>query len=211
MKIRALFLLILMTFSIIPLVGCGESEDKAQQTDTPLAIIKKAMDARSTVKSYRANFELISTPNGETQNDTIQIEFVAPDRYRQTSSHNDDISEDIRIGKLAYYHRVDDSNWTLFEEESDFEFPPQGPGFLIRGNYSNYEDRVNWGEISVETVDGTDCFHFSGEVDMNLAVDDMIANAQKNPGELGTEELRIWDLLRQSKETIELWIGTHDY
>ncbi|MDD5094402.1 MAG: hypothetical protein PHV74_08500, partial [Dehalococcoidia bacterium] len=90
-------------------------------------------------------------------------------------------------------------------------FPPHGPGFLIRGNYSNYEDRVNWAEISVETVDGTDCFHFSGEVDMNLAVDDMIANAQKNPGELGTEELRIWDLLRQSKETIELWIGTHDY
>ncbi|MDD5093202.1 MAG: hypothetical protein PHV74_02335 [Dehalococcoidia bacterium] len=210
MKIHICVLLILMTISILPLVGCGESESQEQTTD-PGAIIEKAVVSGSSVQSYRAVFDTSSTFDGEAENNVSQIEFVAPDQYRQTSTDKDGTSENIRIGNIVYSRDSDDAYWGFREEESPIEFPPPGPGLFVRSEFSDYVDKVNWGELTHETIDGTECLHFSGEVDMNLVVDDQIIDIEKEQGELNAEQLRYMDQMRRSEQTIELWIGTDDY
>ncbi|MDD5094076.1 MAG: hypothetical protein PHV74_06840 [Dehalococcoidia bacterium] len=211
MKMHICVLLVLITMMILPSAGCSE-EGASGQAAGPLSIIEKAIDANSTVESYRAVFESASTFRGKAENNVSHIEFLSPDRYRQTSTNEEDSTDEyIRIGNTQYSRDSDHSFWAFREEESEIEFPPQRPGLFIRSEFSDYVDKVNWEELANENIDGTDCFHFVGEVDMNLAVDDMIVEIEEDQGELDAEQLRYMDQMRRAEQTIVLWIGTDDY
>ncbi len=72
---------------------------------------------------------------------------------------------------------------------------------------------INLNRLPDEKIDGVNCFHYQGEIDMDKYVAKYIATVTKQHPEMADEPLlsRMAEQMRTIRQEIELWVGKDDY
>ena len=169
----------------------------------PGGLIAKAYAATTELQSYRMFSSIKSTLEGKTSEATFETEFVAPDRYRGKATTNGDWVEFIIIGDKQYIRDSDPSRTTSVGVLSG--------SILSKEDTLRLLDRLtDLEKLLDEMIDGVDCLHYKGRIDMARTVEEQMANL--DPAQPGYEQmLEAMEQLRQMKTEVELWIGKDDY
>ncbi len=178
---------------------------------SPAGVLARAREVVNQLDSYRI-FVLKTSPSTETTA-TVEIEYVAPDRYHftQTGSRLEMTYEFITIGDEAYFKDT--------VPETNFGTWPYAQGYstMISREYTlqiiDYlKDLKKLPEVM---MNGALCLHFSGTYDYEKQVRAM---SKDYPGmgipPLSEEQIReaVAKLQeRDRKVEVELWIGKNDY
>jgi len=194
---------LLVLLVTVLLGGCAASRP------SPEAVIDRAISAIEEVQTYRVDWTTVS-PEGEgTITSNMVIEFVSPDRLHLLPQNELDVSESIMVGRTQYYRGADSAEWQLQQlSESAVTYNPAV--IMVEG----LESLVDLTELSDEEIDGFDCFHYRGRVDMEAIAGEQIAKL--DPSEPGYEAQKMTlEQVRQSTTDRELWtefwIGKSDY
>jgi hypothetical protein len=211
---------IIITLAIIlPLQLSGSSV-------SPSGIIAKAYAAGSSLKSFRYvenEYTQASESEEPVHSYHSEIEYTAPDRYYTKSQSiiwestpgMPDIRETIRIGDQVYTNTP-----SIFKLEPEW-FEEMTPTEDKTLDMLNLLAEVE--TLEDEIIDGTDCHHYIGEVDIDKFLEwsrpdfeRMYYRMDKSlPGGMATE-LEDWienfsASYRTQDMTFEFWIGKDDY
>ena len=169
----------------------------------PGGLIAEAYAATMSLQSYRMTGSIKSTLEGKTSEATFETEFVAPDRYRGKATTDGDVVEFIIIGDKQYIRDSDQSRTT--------SVAVAGSSILGKEEALKLLDSLtDLEELPDEKIDGVDCLHYRGRVDMDRMVEEQ--KARLDPAQPGYEEiLKGLEQLRNMKIEVELWIGKDDY
>jgi len=152
MKIfSALLAFLLLTL----LIGCGSS-----RTD-PEDVIANAKDAINEIQTYRSEMVYISTENGQTTRSSAQMEFVSPDRMHVIPVNGNGSGESIRIGNTEYRWDPDSKKWQVRQWPESFSFRNPAVRWV-----EGLDSLVGLVEMADEEIDGVDCFHYKGSIDL---------------------------------------------
>ena len=198
-KCQKIFLALLAFLLLTLLIGCTVSGP------TPEEVISKAQAAIEEVQTYRLEMMGIHTENGETTQSNARIEFVSPDRLHTTTVNNDGTAETIRIGQIEYRFETFDNNWHVRQWPESFPFTNFAAGMVeMLGSL------VGLVEMTDEEVDGVDCFHYKGSIDMKAKGEE--EKAKLDPSQPDYEErmmaLEAYDRWQLQSE---FWVGKGDY
>jgi hypothetical protein len=186
--------------------------------------LDKAYAAMEKLESYRYTkdeyIQLYETDE-PVHSYHVEFEYSAPDRYHliiqttEDSIYQDAIpTEDIVIGDQIYTNQSDPY---LKNKEYYEQLTPTNEKTL---GVLNTLTRIE--SMAEENIDGTDCYHYVGEVDIDKylvwirpSLQQQHERLTKNlPGTIRDfdEYFKRWeDMIRGKKMTHELWIGKDDY
>jgi len=173
---------------------------------SPQSVMAKAYAATENLQSYRMFYRSITqTAEGETSEFTTESEFSAPERYHVKLIADDDVTEFIIIGGKSYARNGDPSkNVTFAVSRSSSSFLTKEITLKMLDGLTDLK------ELPIENIDGTDCLHYRGRVDMEKQIEEIKTNLDPSDPHYQrlleeAEQLRRW------KTQVELWIGKHDY
>jgi hypothetical protein len=198
-KCKKIFSALLAFLLFTPLIGCGSS------SPDPEELITKAQLAIKEVETYRLEMMVIHTENGETTQSNGQFEFVSPDRMHTTTVNADDTTESIRIGQIEYRLDTFSSNWQVRQWPESFPFTNMAAGMVeMLGSL------VGIVEMTDEEIDGVDCFHYKGNIDMKAKGEE--EKAKLDPSQPDYEErMRALEMYDLWQTHCEFWLGKGDY
>lgn len=198
-KRQKIFSALLVVLLITLLIGFGISRSDVED------IIAKAGLAIEEVETYRSEMVVTHTENGETTRSSGQFEFVSPDRLRTIAVNDDRTTESIRIGQTQYDREVGSDDWEVRQWPESFPFRN-----LTVGIIELLDSLGSLVEMPDEEINGVDCFHYKGSIDMDAKVDEQIA--QLDPSQpFYEEQIRIREQQRRWQLTYEFWVGKEDY
>ena len=199
MKGKTVFPVLLVVVLVTLLTGLGISRTDAGD------IIMEARMAIERVETYRIEATVIYAEDGETTRSDMQFEFVSPDRWRTITVNDDVTSESIGIGQTQYDRDAGSDDWEVREWPESFSF-----GNVAVGYVEALGSLVELVKMADEEIDGVDCFHYKGSIDMKARGEE--ERAKLDPSEPYYEErveaLEIYD---HWQLTFEFWIGKEDY
>jgi hypothetical protein len=192
-----LALLVLLISTL--LIGCGSSRPD------PEDVIARAKDAINEVQTYRSEGMSIHTENGETTQSSEQAEFVSPDRLRTITVDEGGTEERIRIGQIEYRLDAVGNNWQVRQWPESFPFPN-----LAVGLAEMFDSLVGLVEMPDEEIDGVDCFHYKGSIDVKARGEE--EKAKLDPSQRDYEErMRALEIYNQWQLSFEFWVGKEDF
>ena len=195
------FIIGIVLLLIAPLGGCSKGLSLREVTT-------KAIVATSEAQSYRASAVDTYTVDGETGESTYESEFVAPDRYRGKTSSNSSWHESIVIGDKGYIRSSDKPQWCQSPcQYDDYTSVVEVSSISLEKELEPLNWLVGLEQLPDEEIDGVDCWHYRGTVDMDSYVEKLKAKAEGKPPEylVLVEEMRRW------RQSFELWVGKDDY
>lgn len=217
-KYFTISMLILLVMSI---VGCANSSGKRLDLEAELEALRETCAATTEVQSYRVEVSSTYTEGGKTSESTLELEFVAPDRYHSQGYGDGEWQESISIGDKVYGRDSDDDGWR------EIEMPPnvlQAQRLSLKASIPSAENTLrlldsltDLRKLPDEKIDGIDCLHCCGRVDMDQKVDkekaEMMATLDPSkPGyqeRLESHEL-MWEWQRKWEIDYELWMSRED-
>ncbi|MBI2852226.1 MAG: hypothetical protein HYX84_03875 [Chloroflexi bacterium] len=193
----------LLLFSLLALlVSCASSRL------TPQVVIDRALVAMGELETYRAELTVstVSTVEGETNQFTARVEFVAPDRAHVTQSSAHENLESITIGDTLYSRDPSTNEW----RESKSPLPPSSLN-IAAGLGEAVRFLVGVTQLDDEAIDGADSYHYKGAIDMKARWQDEKAKLDPSQPDYeqrlqGFEQL---DLVTFDVE-VELWVTKKD-
>lgn len=201
---NAQLLLLLTAFlALILAAGCGKA-----LSGNPGDVVSKAHAATIEVSSYRVEGTMAYASETETVDGSFEVEYVAPDRIRIKSSGGGGWSEAIFIGDMAYSRDSDHPDWR--SQDGGFSvavvLSPVAPQETLR----LLQSLVDLQQLTDEEINGVNCLHYKGRVDVMALVDEQ--KARLDPSEPYYEQfLEALELQARSEVDVELWIGEGDY
>jgi hypothetical protein len=197
-KRQKISLALLSILLIILLVGCGNSRPE------PEDVIASARDASGEISACRIEMTVIYTENGETTQSSALMECVFPDRVR-TVTTGEESQETIRIGQTEYRRDAGGDSWQVRQWPESVSFPDLSAVWV-----EGLSSLVGLVELADEEIDGVDCYHYRGNVDMKAKGEEEIAKL--DPTQPGYEErLRALEVYDHWQLQSEFWIGKTDY
>lgn len=170
---------------------------------SPQSVMAEAYAATESLQSYRMFSSIKSTLEGETSETTFETEFIAPDRHRGKATMNGDWFEFIIVGDKQYIRDSDPSRKTSVSVSSSSILSKEDTLKVI-------DSLTDLEKLPDEPMDGTDCIHYRGRVDMERKVEEL--KAKLDPRQPHYEEmLEGLEDMRNMKTEVELWIGKEDY
>lgn len=203
---RTLLSALIITLLVLPLVpfsGCGDSRPNVEE------VIASAIKATDEVQTYRINMESNLIEEGKSEQSSGWIEFVAPDRMHgisQRLTENGSGEELIQIGTMSYTRAINSNDWDARDWEDEI--------FTVRniatGMLDSFDELVDVKELTDEEIDGVDCFHYMGSMNMEGQQEEQIASLdQTDPN---YEQLKlVYESIEYVRDDVEFWIGKHDY
>ena len=198
-KCQKIFWALLALLISTLLIGCGGSRPDPEE------VITKAQVAIKEVQTYRSEMVYISTENGQTTRSSAQMEFVSPDRMHVIPVNGNGTGESIRIGNTEYRWESDSQNWQVHQwpESSNFTNP------AVRW-VEGLDSLVGLVEMADEKIDGVDCLHYKGIIDMKARSEE--ERAKLDPSQPGYEErMRALELYDRCQFQCEFWVGKEDF
>jgi len=198
-KRQKISLALLAILLIILLVGCGNSRPELED------VLASASDAIGEVSAYRIEMTLINTENGETTRASTSLEYVLPDRVHTVTVYEEGSEESIRIGQTEYYRDAGSDSWQVRQWPESVPFPIMSAGWVeLLGSM------VELVEMADEEIDGVDCYHYRGSVDMKAKGEEEIAKLDPAQPEYEhrLKALEVYDHWQLQRE---FWIGKEDY
>jgi hypothetical protein len=178
---------------LLPPAGCRP---------VPEEVIARATDAFKEVQTYRMDLTTISSEGDETNQSEGLVEFAFPDRLHMVSQSKDG-DEVIIIGQEYYYRRLDGTEWRVREL-------PVTRHNLAAALVDELESLTDLVVLPGKEIDGVTCFHYRGSVDMDVLVDEQIAELdQSQPGYDTVKETIEYQ--RQWSMELEFWIAREDF
>ncbi len=173
----------------------------------PRSVMAEAYAATEGLQSYRMSSTFVSFFEGETSEGTFEMEFVAPDRHRVKTTTNGDWVEFIIIGDKQYIRDSDPSRTTSVGVSSSSILSKEDTLKII-------DSLTDLEKLPDEKIEGVDCSHYRGRVDIDRMVEEQMANL--DPAQPGYEEMleameQALEQARQMKIEVELWIGKDNY
>jgi outer membrane lipoprotein-sorting protein len=194
---------------IATVTGCGESINLTEVTD-------KAVGATLNVQSYRISAEGVYITDGEISEINYEVDFVAPDRYRQKSGcpgcSGNGWNELVSIGDSRYLRTSEDEEWHPIPDADTASVSSQ-----IQASDGDYLAYIleplsclrDIQELPDEVIDGFTYWHFIGKVDMEAFIEkkDETENNSTLPPEISALSAGKY----RGSKYIELWISKEDY
>ena len=198
-KCQKIFSALLPVLLLTLLIGCGSSRPASEE------VIAKAQSAMEEVETYRSEMVSIYTENGETNRSSAQMEFVSPNRMHVITLNGNGTEESILIGNTQYLLDAAGNNWRVRQWPESMSF-----GNLATSWVEGLGSLVGLVELEDEEIDGVDCFHYKGSVDMKARGEE--ERAKLDPSQPYYEErmgaLEIYD---QWQLHSEFRVGKEDF
>jgi outer membrane lipoprotein-sorting protein len=177
----------------------------------PEEALAAAQEELIGLRSFRMEASGTVTQEGETTEGGYELEYSAPDRYHIGSESDGEADEFIIIGDQVFSREPDRIGSRTAEAMT---MGLAGSVLSKELTLTYLESLVDVAELPDETVDGTDCLHYQGRIDLTSGLDDAIAELDPNDSRYEgmrqvLESQKEW-LSRQRSE-VELWIGKDDY
>jgi hypothetical protein len=185
----------------------------------PQSILTRVYAATSELQSYGLVIYSEATSDEGPVVSTMELNYSEPDRYYRKSLAGENTQEIIIIGDRQYINYHDSSRYMT---RSAIESTIAG----ITSMYTKetalkmLDSLTDLERLPDEIIDGMDCLHYMGRIDMERQVAENIRSMQDNRDQFGLPPLTDEDLarfeeemsyLRDIKINVELWIGEDDY
>jgi hypothetical protein len=193
--------------------------------DGPSGVMKKAYAASSSLDAYhyiKEEFDQDGPDMELVHSYHAEIEYTTPDRYRiSTESLNTDRPYNpgetitIRIGDQAYTN----AGYVVKREEESFERMDPSKDQTLE--FLNILEETN--TLEDELIDGTDCYHYTGTVDINKLLEWNRADTERMYYRMDADleygmSISLEEFVENHNEsyldqeiTFECWIGKEDY
>ena len=214
--ITGMFILLTM-----PIVACNDSSNTGLGLEAELEALRQNCAITKEVQSYRMEGALAYAEDDQTVESTLEVEFVAPESYHAKTYKDEGWEETIIIGPKVYSRDSDDDNWrevklspNVLEAQKlslKASIPSAETTLKLLDSLTDLE------KLPDEKIDGVDCLHLKGRVDMDQQVEEQIAEAEAKL-DLSKPEYRerfeaqkwMWDWQRRWEVNYELWISREE-
>ena len=191
MNVRKYLITGCIVFLIMPLVTCSKGPNLREVTT-------KAHIATSEARSYRMKGTTTYTSEGETHEIVSEGEFAAPDRFRaKISIETGQWCEVIKIGDKSYVRTSDELESGGGKSDATCVVLP------IAEVLEPLDSLIDLEQLPDEGIDGVDCLHYRGKVDMDSLLEKTGMGYQQTPEFL--------EVMRRTSIDAELWVGKDDY
>jgi hypothetical protein len=198
-KCQKIFSALLALLLVTLLIGCGSSRP------APEEVIAKAQSAMEEVETYRSEMVSIYTENEETNRSSAQMEFVSPNRMHVIQVNGNGTEESILIGNTEYRLYADSNKWRVRQWPESMSFGNSATSWV-----EGLGSLVGLVELGDEEIDGVDCFHYKGSVDMKARREE--EKAKLDPSQPDYEErMRALEVYGQWQLHSEFWVGKADF
>lgn len=175
----------------MPLGACSEGSNLRKVTT-------KARITTSEAQSYCMKGTARYTSDAETLETVFEGEFAAPDRFRaKINIETGHWCEVIKIGDKSYLRTSDEEEWG--GEKSDVMCVV----LPIAEVLEPLDSLIDLEQLPDEGIDGLDCLHYRGKVDMDSLLEKTAMAYQQ------TQEFL--EVMRRTGMSVELWVGKDDY
>jgi hypothetical protein len=172
------------------------------------SVMAKAQAAIASLQSYR----IVLTSDNDGEISSVEIEFIAPDRYHYKQSGAEFNLEFIIIGDERYFKEAPQTSFEITRM-----FQSDGYSSLMTREYTlmilDYLTDVQ--KLPDETIDGTVCLHYKGTYDYEKQMRAFFeSNSERGIPPISEEEMKekIEEMHAEvGTTTVELWIGKDDY
>ncbi len=177
-------------------------------SEEALAAVREGMMG---LQSFRMEYSSTVTREGETTERSYQWGYSAPDRYHIRSEVDGQSAEFLAIGDQMYRRQPDEMRRVTAEAMTTGLY---GSVLTKELTLSYLDSLVDVEKLPDETIDGADCLHYRGGIDLGSDLEDMIAELDPDDpryeGMLQTLEFeREW--FSRFRAEVELWIGKDDH
>jgi len=159
----------LLVLPLVPFSGCGDTRPDFEE------VIAGAIEATDEVQTYRMEMESNRIEKGEPEQSSTWIEFVAPDRIHGISQQlpkNGSGEEQIQIGTMLYTRAINSDDWHARDWE-DERFAVRN---IATGMLYSFGELADIKELRDEKIDGVDCFHYTGCMNMKGQQEEQLAS-----------------------------------
>jgi hypothetical protein len=199
----SILIIILLVLPAVPLSGCGDARPDFEE------IINEAIKANDELQTYRMDMESNRIEKGEPEQSSGWMEFVAPDRIHtisQPMQENVSGEEQIQIGTVIYSRDIDSDDWHTRDWE-DERFSVRN---IATGMLQSFGELTNIKELRDEKIDGIDCFHYIGSMNMKGQQEEQLAAVDKSDSHYEQQKL-MYESIKYVRDEVEFWIGKNDY
>ena len=203
MKFGIITSVLVLLSSIVLLSGCGNARPGIE------VVIAESIEATNQTRSYRVEMLSSSIEQAETRQTSLVMEFVAPDRLHlmtHMSGKMESSEEQIQIGTKMYTRENSTDDWHV----RDWGDERMAARNLAVGVVLALNELVDVKELDDEEVDGIDCYHYTGSMNMEGQQEEELA--------LLDESEPYYEQIKQSYESIEftrddmeVWISRDDF
>src|SRR4030043_680500 len=203
MKYRLLYSILILSLSVGLLTGCGDTRPDYKE------VVEKAIEAADQVQSYRIEMISNSVEQGNTGQTSTLMEFVAPDRLHTFTHMSGGISsneEMIQIGTTMYTRENNTDDWHV----RDWEDERMAARDLAGGVLLSFNELVDVKELKDEEIDGIDCYHCTGSMNMQGQQEEELASLDESDPYY-EQRKQVYESIEYVRDDIEFWIGKDDY
>jgi hypothetical protein len=193
----------LLVLLLLPFSGCGDARPDFEE------VIAGAIEATDEVQTYRMEVESNRIEKGEAEQSSTWIEFVAPDRIHGISQQlpeNGSGEEQIQIGTMLYTRAINSNDWHARDWE-DERFAARN---IATDMLYSFGELVDNKELTDEKIDGVDCFHYTGSMNMKGQQEEQLASLDQSDPYYEQRKL-MYESVEYVRDDVEFWIGKDDY
>lgn len=172
----------------------------------PQTVMAKAYAAVERLQSYKIWREYtIVTYKGEVSKIISESDFMAPDRYHIKTIQGEQQNEAILLDKRLFIKSGSMS------KDMVTALMVTSSTFLTKETTLNiFNELINIEKLPDEKIDGVECFHYRGTLDMNKESEQIKSGL--DPSDPNYERLLAdAEQMRLMNHDVELWIGKEDY
>ncbi len=195
--------IVLLVLLLLPFSSCGEGRPDFEE------VIAGAIKATDEIQTYRMEIESNRIEKGEPEQTSGWIEFVAPDRIHSISQQLPEYGwgeESIQIGTTIYARDINSNDWHTRDWE-DERFAVRN---IASGMLHSFVELVDVKELRDEKIDGVDCYHYTGNMDMKGRQEEQLAATDKSDPDYEQQRL-MYESIEYVRDDVEFWIGKDDY
>jgi hypothetical protein len=182
------------------------------------SVIASAQATEASVDSFRARSSFSSKWPGVSWMDVSvgEADYAGPRLYRVLSRsaenyHPQLLTELIVIGDRVYGRQIPDTGGPTGEYKTWLEYAVQGlpHASIPSGEYtaSLLKSLIDVRRMPAETIDGTDCLHYSGKIDMEKFIEELVATYTSR----GLDPEPAGKIYSDREIEVEVWFGKEDY
>ncbi|MBN2074274.1 MAG: hypothetical protein JW762_01860 [Dehalococcoidales bacterium] len=203
MKYRLLYWILILTLPAGLLPGC--SNDRTDYKE----VIEKAIKASEQVRSYRVEMQSSIIEQENTSQTNSVMEFVAPDRLHTVTRMSGEFSsseEMIQIGTTVYTRENSTDDWRI----RDWEDERMAARDLASGMLLSLEKLVDIEILKDEKIDGIDCYHFMGKVNIQGQQEEELALLDESDPYYEQRKM-VYESVDYIRDDMEFWISKDNY
>ncbi len=202
---RAIFILVAILSASMLMLSCGGNRPDFED------VVAKAIEATGEVQTYRMEMESNWIENGKEEQSVASMEFVAPDRTHVLSGPSgSEKEESIQIGTILYTRSESSTEWNVRDWGNE--------NLTVRdmavGTIESSLKLVDITQLKDEKIEGIDCFHFIGKMNMKGQQEEQLASLDQSDPHYEQRKSALESMLKSTeiiRDNIELWIGKDDY